>query len=820
MTTPRDLLDGSPRPVCHCLCVLVWVLGIGPLALAASTPGDETAKRSGRSEIPLVFVENCGQLDERARFATRTPGLEANFTAVGVELTLRGAEGLRTRIRMLPLGTRAGVEPRARDPRPGHVNVYRGRERLEGIATFSRVEYSGIYSGIDLVYSGDGSTLKADWVVHPSASVEQIRWCYEGARSVAIHDGLLRVETSMGELVEERPILFQDAPEGRRQIEGGFRCFGQAEIGFWVGEYDADLPLVIDPGLEWSTFLGGSLEDRGYAISVDAAGNVLVGGSTSSSDFPTTPSAFDQTFNGSTRDGFIAKLSPSGALLWATYLGGNDLDWIEAIALDAAGRAHFAAATGSTDFPTTVGAYDTTFNGPYSDCAVGALDAGGGTLVYSTFLGGENPDAPHALTIDSLGNVLVGGYTWSTGFPVTPGAFDTTLGGGWDGFVAKLDPTGSSLQFATYLGGDTSFATVFGIAVDSTDHVLVTGEAGGTDFPTTPGAFGSSGPGAFVSKLDPTGSALVYSGVLSGSSGGAGRGIALDAADQACVVGSTSSSDFPVTPGAFDGSHNGQADGFVTKINAAGSGLVFSTFLGGTQVERIEGIALAPGTDDLIVAGSTRSSDFPTTPGAFQTSTANNGVVAVLDSSGSSLLYSTALGGGGFEEIDSMAVDATGTVHVTGETKSPDYPVTSGAFDSTLGGASDAFVTQLRPGPVLRFLGTPAAGQTVQYVLEAAASVETGNLALVLLSCSGTGSTPLPGGAVLPLTFDACTQLGIQLGAILQGTIDASGQAATPQAAFPSARAGIRVTSAASTWNLSGGTFVRSVTPAIEFVTQ
>ncbi len=376
-----------------------------------------------------------------------------------------------------------------------------------------------------------------------------------------------------------------------------------------------------DPGaLIYSTFLGGSSGDYGYAIAVDAEGRAYVTGQINSSNFPTTPGAFDPTHNGG-NDAFVAKLNSTGSALdYATFLGGSNDDHGYAIAVDAEGRAYVAGITYSSDFPTTPGAFDPSYNG--DDAFVAKLNAAGSALDYATFLGGSNGDHGYAIAVDAEGRAYVAGITYSGDFPTTPGAFDPSYNGD-DAFVAKLNAAGSALDYATFLGGSNDDLGL-AIAVDAEGRAYVAGWTGSSDFPTTPGAFDPSYNGgffdAFVAKLNAAGSALDYATFLGGSNGDHGLAIAVDAEGRAYVAGWTVSSNFPTTPGAFDPSYNGgYADAFVAKLNAAGSALDYATFLGGSNGDHGHAIAVdAEGR--AYVAGGTRSSDFPTTPGAFDTS--------------------------------------------------------------------------------------------------------------------------------------------------------------------------------------------------------
>jgi len=327
--------------------------------------------------------------------------------------------------------------------------------------------------------------------------------------------------------------------------------------------------------LAYSTFLGGSDWDVGYGIAVDGAGQAYVTGDTGSTDFPTTPGAWDTTYNG--LDVFVSKLNTAGtALAYSTFLGGSNSDQGFGIAVDGAGRAYVTGDTYSSDFPTTVGAWDRTHNGGTYDAFVSKLNAAGTALAYSTFLGGSDWDWGNDIAVDGAGQAFITGGTDSTGFPTTAGAWDRTYNGGtYDAFVSKLNGAGTALLYSTFLGGN-DYDWGPAIAVDGAGQAYVTGMTGSIDFPTTAGTwdtiYNGSTYDAFVSKLNAAGTALAYSTFLGGSNWDYGFGIAVDGAGQAYVTGWTSSTDFPTTPGAFDTTHNGTTDVFVSKLALGGGG--------------------------------------------------------------------------------------------------------------------------------------------------------------------------------------------------------------------------------------------------------
>lgn len=374
-------------------------------------------------------------------------------------------------------------------------------------------------------------------------------------------------------------------------------------------------------GLAYATFIGGSDSDEGHSIAVDGAGSAFVTGSTVSTDFPTTAGAYDSSVNGDSYNAFVVKLAAAGsALAYGTYLGSDTGGW--GVEVGGEGSAYVTGNTSSSDFPTTVGAFDTSYNGGYEAWVV-KLNPAGSALAYATFLGGNGDDSGSNITVDATGDAFVTGSTDSADFPVTLGAFDTSYNGARDVFVVRLDSTGDALDYATFLGGE---ANDYGglIALDAAGSAYVMGQTVSGDFPVTPGAFDGILGGdsdCYVAKLDPTGSELAYATYLGGSSSDGGSGIAVDGAGRAFLTGGTGSSDFPTTPGAFDSYYHGGEDIFIARLAPAGNELEYATFLGGSgcSSEASLGIALDD-TNSVYVTGFTESTDFPTTPGAFDTS--------------------------------------------------------------------------------------------------------------------------------------------------------------------------------------------------------
>ena len=609
-------------------------------------------------------------------------------------------------------------------------------------------------------------------------------------------DGDLVIETAEGKIRILKPLAYQDAEavrnsEGRRarklrlgeeapgipdskRIPARFVQFKHGKVRFEIGKYDPTKSLVIDPVLSYSTFLGGSDMDYATAIAADGSGNVYVAGYTGSLDFPIAGAVEGQGTGGvcsnalSTSpcfDAFIAKLNATGtALVYSTYLGGSADNEATGIAVDGAGNAYVAGFTDSSDFPavnafeTSLGAGTCADSSPYPcyDAFAAKLDAAGSALSYSTLLGGSLDDYGTAIAVDKFGNAYVAGLTDSTDLPTTAGAFQQVYqGGNYDGFVVKLGPSGGAPIYATYLGGSGE-DHANAIAVDSAGDAFVTGQTNSDNFPAV-NAFENSYTGgacgcfdAFVTEVNPTGTGLVYSTYLGGGGGNYGNAIAIDAADEAFVAGWTTSSDFPVTAGAFQTHYSGTYDAFVAKLAAGGGSLVYSTFFGGINPDEAAGIGL-DASGEATITGWVDGAGLPSV-NAIQSSAGSyyNAFIARFTASGSGLVCATVLGGSGNNFGTAIAVDSAGNADVAGATFSTDLPITPEAFQRIYGGSGyDGFVAQIAPGNAAALAVAPGSlifpGQAVGTTSTAAVLklMDAGSAPLDLNGVSVTGDFAL-----------------------------------------------------------------------------
>ncbi len=670
---------------------------------------------------PLYFVENEGQVDKSVRYHAKIPNANVFFTPKEIVYQFfhrKGEDNFHKEeftpgekdrnekitagnIRVSFEGANEEVKVEGLEENMARFNFFQGNDPekwVQGATAYKKVIYRELYSDIDLIVYGGGGKIKHEYRVRTGGKAENIRIMYEGVEALRVNEEQeLEVMLKGGKLREEVPKSYQRIDGKRVEVKSGYRVMKDNVIGFRVGEYDKDRELIIDPQLSYSTYLGGSDRDHGDKITVDGSGNAYITGSTESADFPANSG---NTIHIGSNDVFVTKLNSSGSeLSYSTFLGGSYDDYGSGIAVDGSGSVYIAGVTDSFNFPTTSGGYDSGHNGSW-DVFITKLNSTGSALFYSTFLGSDSDDRSDGIAIDGSGSAYVTGMTESFNFPTTSGAYDSGHDGGWDVFITKLNSSGSALSYSTFLGGSKDDYS-HGIAIDGSGNAYVTGRTESTNFPITSGAYDASHDGGFdvfVTKLNSSGSALSYSTYLGGSLDDTGWEILVDGSGSAFVTGGTESTNFPTTSGAYDTSLDGTwGDAFIAKLNSSGSALSYSTFLGGSEGDYSYGIAI-DGSGSTYVTGSTSSTDFPTTSNAYDTS--HNGehdvFVAKLNSSGSALSYSTFLGGSESDHSHGIALDGSGNAYVTGDAYSVDFPITSGAYDTSLDGTwDDVFVTKL-----------------------------------------------------------------------------------------------------------------------------
>ena len=701
-------------------------------------PGVSISRRS------TAFAVNAGQIDSRVLFhalgsATPlffarqevvfplpSPGRAAKLSG---DLLVQGESVRDTPSDSAILHLRfEGANPEARvvgeDQLTGIVNYFIGNDPSKwrtNVPTYGSITYEGLYPGIDLVYDGREGILKGTYIVAPGADTGDIRWRYDGASSVDIANGELLISvtetreaaTVAHRLVERKPVAWQTVAGNRTLVSVHYVIHGDGDIGFESGEYDATRPLIIDPTLDYSTYLGGSGEDSSWGIAVDSGNNIIVTGSTDSLDFPSS----DSGSVAGDSDIFVTKLDPSqtGAnqLIYTTYIGGQAEDHAYGIDVDSNGNAYVTGYSDSNDFPTTANAYQNA-SGGYRDAVVAQLDATG-AVNYSSYLGGAEFDEARQVVIGGNTTMYVVGYTSSTNFPTTGDAFQTNQAGEVDAFVAVVDPSEFgplSLVYSTYYGG-ASYDE--GWAIDVSDGIIYF--AGNTDSDPIPLAnaiqqdyrgIGSLGFGdAYIAKLDPSqpgSDQLLFATYLGGGGSEVCAGLAADASGLVYAVGFTESVDFPIT-NVSPPYGGGFLDTFVAKIRTNSSSLTYSRFFGGSGMDGSRAVVIDP-SGGVYVAGGTGSEGFPMVnpiqadfrggvapQPRFNQLGPGDAFVAGFGAGGE-LTFSTYLGGTGAEAATGIALDLSENVYVTGGTTSTDLDMVN-PFQGANSGYFDAFVVRI-----------------------------------------------------------------------------------------------------------------------------
>ena len=816
-------------------------------------------------KLPLSFEANQGQSDPEVQFLSRGSGYSLFLTDSAAVLALTKTDtAVHNRlnapagspkpikvpkidvVRMVLAGASPGLRVSGTEPLPGMVNYFIGNDPMKWrskVPTYAKVQYAEVYPGIDLIYYGNQRQLEYDFVVAPGADPKQVRLHFAGAKKLKLNpDGDLEVVARNGEIAFHKPAVYQETAGLRQPVDGSFSLNRRKSVRFKLGAYDHSKPLIIDPVLEYSTYLGAG---GGQAIAVDAQGNTYVTGANINDGIPVTAGAFKVnnlscTAGNICESAYVTKFNAYGtALVYSTYLGGSmgdgTIGW--GIAVDSSGNAYITGQTGDTNFPTTPGALQTALHSTnFFNAFATKLNPTGTALEYSTYVGGTGYDIAYGIAADNSGNAYLAGYTTSSDFPVTRGAFQTlssapAIG---DAFVTKLNPTGTALVYSTFLGGTIAATntgtTASGIAIDSSGSAYVTGNTSESDFPVTAGAFQTTNKGfangrgnAFITKFNPAGSALVYSTLLGGSattypgesaSGDAGNAIALDGSGDAFVTGNTTSTDFPVTPAAFQTTNMGigsfYGNAFISKLNPSGTALMYSTFLGGPDhlYTGTAGYGIAIDTlGDADVTGQTTSQSFPVTSDALQSTDSAEAFmftdfVSIVNSTGTGLVYSTYLGGSYADNGTGIAVDTAGSLYVTGAAYSSDFPVTPYAFQGSIGGVASPFVS--------KFLLTSGSTPTTTSITADANPQAIGAAVTLTASVVPTVGFGVPTGTV---TFAANGGAGPTI------SLNSAGQASyTTSALAAGGNTIVASYSGDATYSVSTGAFVEAVSGSPSYI--
>jgi hypothetical protein len=653
--------------------------------------------------LPLAFEP----APEPDRFVARQADARVEVACDSLTVSWGGPESVALRFS----GASQAARPVASERQPGRVHYLIGRDPSRwrrDLPLYGRITCAGLHPGLDLALHGREGRVEFDVIAAPGADLSAFELTLPGA--VLEPDGHLALRAGERRLVLRAPVAYQELAGERRPVESRFAPRGDGRFGFAVGTHDRAAPLVVDPVLELSTFAGGNRIDTARAVAIDDDGSVVVAGSSESNDFPTTASSVQPDYAGGNDDfergdAFVMKLAPGGtSLVWATYLGGNDPDAAEDVALGPSGDVFLVGGTLSHDFPVTPGALQPERAKNTFDAFAARLGPDGDMLVYSTYLGGRDADFANGVAVGASNEATVVGYAFSKDFPVTAAAFQPEREGSSDAFVARLAPNGDALVWSTYLGGGEEDAAE-DVALGADDAPVVAGVTDSKNFPTTPGAFQEERPGevdAFVTRLAPNGSALVWSSFFGGDSSplvalDEASSVALDAFESVYLAGRTLSRDLPVTPDALDTHCDDDCtagDAYVAKLSADGCGLLYGTFLGGGDVDAARAVA-TDGRGHAHVTGFTASGGFPTTDDAFQPNKrdAADVFVSELDGNGSTLVYSTFLGSNDEDGGNGVALSDAPRTHVVGSTSGGAFPIAGTAFQDVYGGSTDAFVS-------------------------------------------------------------------------------------------------------------------------------
>jgi hypothetical protein len=762
---------------------------------------------SGDAVLSLASASPSAQSRPKEMMQRRLPG----YSRETKRLIRRSRTQSRPRpssiatLRMHVVGGKSNAEIVGSDRLSSKANYIIGNDPSKwhrGVPQYARVSYHDVYPGIDLTYHGQHNQLEFDFVVAPGSTTDPINLSFSGTSRITTDAaGNLALSSSAGDLTVNKPVAYQERNGVRQLVAARFVLKANRQVGFELGQYDRSRELVIDPSLAFASYLGGASEDVGFGIALDTVGDSFITGHSNSAAFPGLATVAG---NSGGFSAFVTELDPNGALVYTTFVGGSLDDLGSSVAADSTGAAYVAGITSSTDFPTTLGVVQFSSGGGGTTCGTAGtatcldgivfkLDPTGANLVYATYLGGNNDDEAFGVAVDGSGNAYIAGDTFSTNFPTHLPLFPllnngAPPNGSDDAFVAELNATATAFVYSTYLGGSFSdFAN--GIAVDASGNAYVTGETLSTDFPATPGSFqltcgtdtkcnaagGAVFSDVFVARINAGGGTLHYATYLGGSSDDTGLGIAVDGSGNAYVTGETThtntsvaTGDFPIVPnpGAFQTSYgNGTAaagsNAFVTKLNAAGSGLVYSTYLGGSTADVAVGISL-DASNNAYVTGTTLSTDFPVVkPFQNALSGGSDAFITEVNTGGTGLVYSSYLGGDADEDYDvatgsffggGIAVDTSGNAFLTGSTTSSSglaiAPTLQGSYG---GGTFDAFVAVV-----------PSAATTVDFTITANAGLgavnpgssaastitvagENGYNKTVNLSCTVSGGgTPAP----------------------------------------------------------------------------
>jgi len=679
-------------------------------------PSDDELENRERSEFELgtrdidfkmtpLFLENQGQMGISAgRYysvgAQMTVGLADGYVVYSIHPSSLDNDAYGFIYRMVFVGSNP-VVPIGRDMDAGLSHFFFGNDEtdhLTDIRSYREVIYHDLYDHIDLRYRINAGHLKYDLIIRPGGDPNDVQFLYDGVQGLELDpaSGDLIVLSSANTVKEEAPFSYQETTEDIVKVVSSYSLRGDRLVGFDVSEYDPSLPLIIDPEIFFGTYCGSTDYDPPGDFYVDGKGNIFICGGTRSPSFPNTTGAYDTTHNGM-GDVFVAKMGPDAKkLIWCTFVGTSNWDSANAMVVDPDGSVYVTGITSNSSFPTTAGAFCSTVNS-YDDTFYLKLDRNGSKILFSTLFGGEGRDLPFDMVLDDQGCAYISGRTGSKDFPITSDALKSTIGGS-DFYLIKINANASKVLYSTFIGGDNGDNSRMMNLIGSRLYII--GDTSSPLFPTTSGSFDTSFNGktdGFLMVFDTKNLTINYSTFLGGKLWEIAYGLDIDDDGFVYITGRTDSTDFPVTATAFDTSHNGNYDVFVLKFDIQNSSLVYSTYIGGSQSDVNSAIQLDD-SNNVYIGGSTTSVDFPVTSNAMDGRLAGSdrdGILLKLDHNGSNLIYSTYLGGTGYEDASCLQIVNSSTLYVLGITSSWDFPVTNDSYQTTHGGDQDTFIMRI-----------------------------------------------------------------------------------------------------------------------------
>ena len=661
------------------------------------------------------FTENLGQINnDSIQFYGYHNSLTFQFTTSGYSMTISPETGRSLTLSISFPGSNL-VHPVGENRLRHTSNYFYGTDQdnwISGVPNYETIRYQDIYDGIDIIFQLTSSGLKYEFIVSPGADPDRISIHYEGCDELILSkqgDLNIPLQDIPHSIVENRPFSYQTINGIQEEVRSAFQILPDGgdsnTVQYDIGSFDTTLPLTIDPLIS-SSYFGGTRNEYCRGLAKDSENNIYVTGNTKSDDFPTTSGAYDEERNsaGDYRDVFVFKMNEDASeLIYSTFVGGTKSEYNFGIGVDDLGQAFVTGRTASVDFPTTNGCYDDSHNGGGlmgNDLFLFGLTADGSDLLYSSYIGGSDDESDNTIFVDGDGYVYLSGPTASTDFPTTGGCYDDSYGGGnSDLYILKMNKAGSELEFSTYLGGE-GFEVSMDILVDADGYVYITGSSNSQDFPTTPGCYDTtldeSDSDIIICKLLSDGSDLVLSTFIGGSDYESGYAFAIDPEGNICVTGETRSDDFPTSPGCLDDTFDGGTnDVVVFELDPQLSELQFSTYIGGTELDRAYELDLDPyGT--IFISGNTESPNFPI--GEVSYDTEPNGdddcFLLSLRGDGKVLFYSTFFGGSGWELRQRVIHMKDTIVTMVCDTSSDDFPTKEGSYEEEFQGASDITISQ------------------------------------------------------------------------------------------------------------------------------